>query len=97
MLSPEEKNILLGYLVLDTKTQYFTMNDGIIGGLELKSIVYRSAQTLQGDTYSFNMQDWVWKYLHKHPRLVAVGDGHARDIKMVFRSLEMKRGKLYLK
>jgi hypothetical protein len=94
ILSPEEKNVLLGYLISDTKTRYFSLNDGIIGGLELKSIIYRSARTTQDDKQSFNMHDWVWEYFHKHPKFVAVSKSHAQAIKMVFRSLENKRGKL---
>jgi hypothetical protein len=55
-------------------------------------MVFRSTDTPKDQEYAFNIEDWVWRYLHKHPRLLAVSVSHAEAIKLTFRSIEMKKG-----
>ncbi len=65
-LTPEEKDILLGYLFPETRTQYFPINDGVVRGLEAESIIYQSSNVGDLDNWSFNIQPWAWQLLKKH-------------------------------
>ena len=69
-LTPEEKDILLGYLVQETRTQYFPINDGVVKGLEAEKIIFRSSNIGELYSWSFNIQPWAWEYLNKHSELL---------------------------
>jgi hypothetical protein len=74
-LSPEEKQVLCAYLLQNTKTQYFSPQDGIISGLVSRHILYRSSNVgnLYGRGFAFNIQQWVWDYLITHRELILEG------------------------
>ena len=42
-LTPEEKDIFLGYLVPNTRTQFFPINDGVVTGLEAEGLIFKSS------------------------------------------------------
>lgn len=74
-LSPQEKQILVGYIVGNQKTQYFSPMDGVVNGLCAAGILFRASSmgNLFGRGFAFNIQPWAWDYLHEHPELVTEG------------------------
>ena len=73
-LTPREKEVLRSYFDKDTKTQSWSLNDGVIGGLVRAQILYRSADvghSSPGNMYfAFNIQPWAWDYLKKRQHLL---------------------------
>ncbi len=68
-LTPEEKQILLGFVLRDTRTQSFSINNGVVIGLEVDGIIYRASNV--GHLYGrwpFNIQPWAWKILKERYR-----------------------------
>lgn len=65
-LSPDEKKILLSYLLQNTRTQTFPFNDGRLAELIHYQIIYQASDI--GDIYDwqYNIQPWAWNYLLKH-------------------------------
>ena len=74
-LTPTEKQILCGYILPNERTQYLSIQDGIVNGLCAAGIIYRSANVgnLYGRGYAFNIEDWAWDYLQAHPELITEG------------------------
>ncbi len=72
MLSEPEKSVLREYIEKNTKTQYFRLDDGVIGGLEAWGIVYRAANISHGCDVSFpyNLQPWAWNYLKDNSEIL---------------------------
>src|SRR5680860_653380 len=70
-LTPIEEYILASYLRENTRTQYFSISDGIVSELEQSFILYRSSN-MSHHLYDFayNILPWAWKYLKKHSELV---------------------------
>lgn len=67
MLSSAEKKVLRKYIKGNTKTQYFDMSDGVVGGLVSSEILYRSSNlSNQLGDFAYNVQPWAWNYLKKH-------------------------------
>ncbi|MBN2366681.1 MAG: superinfection exclusion B family protein [Calditrichaeota bacterium] len=62
-LTPEEKDILLGYFLNNTRTQYLSISDGIVKELEAFEIIFRSSNIGNLDSWSYNIQPWAWKYI----------------------------------
>jgi len=73
-LSSDEKRILR-YFSSDSKTHMFKVTDGVVGGLEKTGIIYRSSDWRKVDRVAYNIQDWIWAYLKKHPNLIDEGNG----------------------
>lgn len=72
-LSKEEKAILSEYIDNDTKTNYYNINDGVIGGLVSTQILYRSTNISQmGSVFSYNIQPWAWEMLRKNPKYLKI-------------------------
>ena len=76
-LTPEEKGYLSIYITEQKNSITVGLDDGIMGGLELKNIVYRA--TNEGSIligFPFNLQPWIREYLNKKPKLLegAIGD-----------------------
>jgi hypothetical protein len=69
-LSDEEKDLLRGYIDGNTKTQYFSVSDGVVNGLEALKIIYRSSTVGYLNNWSYNINPWVWNHLHDHPELL---------------------------
>ena len=75
-LTPEEQSYLAPYIIDEKNSVSYALNDGIIQGLSLKGIVYRS--TKMGDNYApfnfdYNLQDWAREYLNKNRYLLNNG------------------------
>jgi hypothetical protein len=69
-LTIEEKEILKAYIETGTRTQYLPMRSGVVSGLEWDMILIRSSNIGDLEEWSYNIQPWVWDYLHKHPDLL---------------------------
>jgi|GEM_PF-560622 len=82
-LSPNEKLILCGFILGNTRTQDFSIQDGNVIELCNAGIIYRSASlgNLHGRGFAHNIKDWAWSYLHEHPQLITEGaptDGYGK-------------------
>jgi hypothetical protein len=69
-LTPYEKAVLRGYIVGQTRTQYFGVTDGIVAGLVAEGILFRPGAMGSPDRFPFNIYPWVWDYLNEHPELL---------------------------
>lgn len=73
-LTEDEKDCLRPYIEQQTRSQCFSMHDGVAMGLQQRKIIVRiSSIGLPGSNFSFpfQIQPWAWEYLNKHPELVA--------------------------
>jgi hypothetical protein len=71
-LSEPEKEVLRGYIEGQTRTQYHSMSDGVVGGLEAERVLYRASSLSQSfDYFAYNIQSWAWEYLNKHRKLLS--------------------------
>jgi len=69
-LSQQEKIYLAKYLKNNASSLKFRMSNGVINGLEAKSILYRASQIASsGDIFPFNVQPWVLEAFGKDPDL----------------------------
>jgi hypothetical protein len=70
-LTADEKAYLIPYVLENQNTQYFLLEDGIAGGLQAKTIIYRASNlgSLVGG-WAFNIQPWARDYLKEHPELL---------------------------
>ena len=67
-LTEEEKQILRYYLAKQTRTNTLRFQDGIVQGLVAAGIIHQSASL--GDLhswFSYNISEFAWEYLNKHP------------------------------
>ena len=69
-LTPEEKHYLAPYIFNNQNTQRFAFDDGVVGGLAAKGILYRSSNLAQPDSIPYNIQPWARRYLREHPELL---------------------------
>lgn len=70
-LTPEEKEYLSPYIFQNENTQYFSIQDGVVGGLTAKHILYRASNFSTGGTnFAFNMQPWARDILENSPNLL---------------------------
>ena len=70
-LTPDEKQYLTPYVVGHENTRHFEPEDGVIGGLARKGIVYQGSYVfdiLEG--VGWNIQSWAREYLVEHPELL---------------------------
>ncbi len=70
-LTPEEKEILRGYIEDNTKTQKLDMLSGVVNGLVQENVIYQASpigEILGGCDY--NIQPWAWNYLQKNKHLL---------------------------
>ena len=74
-LSPGEKRVLRLYIDANSKTHVFKVTDGVVGGLEKKGILYRPTEWGRVDRVAYNLHDWIWVYLKRHPDLIDEDDG----------------------
>ena len=71
-LSEPEKEILRGYIEGETRTQYLSMTDGVVGGLVAERILFRASSLGQSfDYFAYNIQPWAWEYLNEHRKLLS--------------------------
>jgi len=72
-LTPVEKQYLAPYIAQNTRTQTFEFNDGVVCELETYSIIRRSLSvSLDRGFFPYNIQQWAWEYLKKHPEIVGL-------------------------
>ena len=70
-LTAEEKGYLVPYIIEGQNTQYFSMEDGVVGGLTAKNILYRASNiSARWTTFAFNMQPWAREHLEQNPQLL---------------------------
>jgi hypothetical protein len=70
-LSEPEKEVLRGYIDSGTKTRYFSMKDGVVGGLRTQGILYPPNRLGDMERWAYNIQPWAWDYLNDHPELLS--------------------------
>lgn len=65
-LTQEEKEIFLGYILENTRSQFFALMDGVVLELKREGLIYGAinASSLKGVPYNIN--PWVWNYLRKN-------------------------------
>jgi hypothetical protein len=70
-LTPDEKAYLIPFVVQDENTQYFSIQDGIAGGLSAKNIIYQATSVgNMFDGFAYNIQPWAKEYLKKNLHLL---------------------------
>ena len=70
-LTDEEIKILSGYITEKTRTCYLDINDGVVSGLVIAKIIYRSSNISSFfTTFAYNIQPWAWEYLNKNRHLL---------------------------
>lgn len=72
-LTPPEKQIMCGYVLNQTRTQYFPLSDGIITGLGKAGILYRPNGAGEYMRYPCNIHPWAYKYLIQNEHLILEG------------------------
>ncbi len=68
--TPEEKELLRGYLQKDSKTIILPVNDGVVMGLMNAGVLRPVTRESQYGRTPFNIEDWAWNYLKKHPAAI---------------------------
>jgi len=69
-LTEPEKDILRGFIFSGTKTQSLAYESGVVQGLRNARVIYKATNTGHLDSWDFNIHDWAWDYLNKHPELL---------------------------
>lgn len=72
-LSDQEKDVLRQYIEENITTLYFSFNNGVVGGLVAKNILFRSADVGYGK-FPYNVQPWAWEMLKEYPELLDSND-----------------------
>ncbi len=74
VLTAEEMQILSGYIESKSKTQYLSMDCGVVNGLVDERIIYRVTEFNSpihgGLTFAYNILPWAWDYLNKNSYLL---------------------------
>ena len=73
-LTLEEKKLLAGYIDNQTRTQYVSIDSGVVNELEISKIIYRSSNVGNLDCWSYNIQPWAWEYLNKNSHFVKLSE-----------------------
>jgi hypothetical protein len=69
-MSGDEKAVICEYVQQDKKSLFQHIGNGAAMGLVRKGILYQPAQIRRGMETPLNLDDDVWNYLKKHPRLL---------------------------
>ena len=70
-LTPEERAILVRYLMEQSRTQRLPADDGVVRGLVTAGVIDRSSGiNVWFYDADHNLQSWAWDYINKHPGLV---------------------------
>lgn len=67
-LTLEEKDVFLGFLVPNTRTQFFPLNDGVVSGLEAEGFIFKSSNAGTWENWPFNIQPWAWTMMQLHSK-----------------------------
>ena len=73
-LTPNEQEILRGYIEKNTRTQTLSITSGIVSGLEAAKIIYCATglSYAGGVEFDYNIQPWAWQYLNQYPELIGI-------------------------
>jgi hypothetical protein len=69
-LTPDEKEILAGYVLNQTRSQTLPIQSGVVGSLAGEKIIVRASSLGSADGFAHVIQPWAWKYLNQHPELL---------------------------
>jgi hypothetical protein len=69
-LTSQEKEILLPYILQDVSNQYLPMDDGVVGGLLAKGVIFQGAFIGEIDSWAFNIQPWAYQLLKEQRNLL---------------------------
>lgn len=70
-LTPSEKEILRGFVLENTRSQYLDFQNGDVKGLEREKIIVMASNTGRLPRgFAYNIQPWAWEYLNENPRLL---------------------------
>jgi hypothetical protein len=70
-LTPDEKAYLVPYIVHEETTCYYQLEDGVVGSLEAKGIIYRASNVGRALTgFAYNLQPWARDHLIANPKLL---------------------------
>jgi len=80
-LTPAEKDILREYLYGKTRTVHLDITGGVAAGLEAANIIVRFSSVgypagAQEILCAYNIQQWAWDYIRKHPVLLKDDKGN---------------------
>jgi hypothetical protein len=70
-LTDDEKRILRSYIGGQTRTQYLSVNDGVVSGLEIEHILFKASSVGHVEEWAYNLEAWAWDYLNQHSELLA--------------------------
>lgn len=77
-LTPDEKEILRGFVFENKRTQFFRFSSGEVNHLVAMQVIYRASNLAKiGDVFAYNIQPWALEYLLKNPQVI---DGESVDI-----------------
>lgn len=94
-LSLPEKKILAQYIQGNTTTLPQSMQDGVVGGLVAKKILYWSSNISHrsyGDIlFDCNIQPWTWKKLNQSPQLIDIVSSNENKTKATFLIISLSK------
>jgi hypothetical protein len=76
-LTNDEKRLLQMYYLKKTKTMLLDPGSGIVRGLEIAGILFRTSELggysvdVSGLAFSYNVTDWAWKKINENPEIIA--------------------------
>jgi hypothetical protein len=69
-LTPDEKVFLVPYIIDDVNSRIAPIENGVVGGLVAKGILFRAAYAAPFGDFPYNMQPWARRYLAEHPQIL---------------------------
>jgi len=70
-LSEDEKQLIRGYINNNTRTLYYTLDDGVVSGLVREGFLERATSVSNRETaFAFNITDWAYEYFTDHRELI---------------------------
>lgn len=79
-LTPDERGRLLPYIRDQRASVRFPIEDGVVGGLVGKGILFRASNVGHAISgFAFNVQPWAREELERHPELLSGAEEIQRD------------------
>jgi hypothetical protein len=69
-LTSAEKRCLAMYVRGNHNTHLFPLDEGVVGGLVRKDILFQACSQAEFHAFPFNLQPWARRYLSAHPNLL---------------------------
>lgn len=79
-VTPEEKIVLSNYIHGNKKTNYYSIENGVVNNLKILGILYISSQ-VGGLNFPYTMRDFSWKYLNKNKHLLSLTEEEQESLK----------------